>query len=98
MHHPTTCVARREDTARAVMRVETLGNLLKFMNDATLRAKYNKRGNYTLQTPIHLRYFYIQCACLCIWRFACTLDGLLITRSCCLSVETNVGAFSASVY
>lgn len=54
MHHPTTCVARCEDTARAVMRVETLGNLLKFMNDATLRAEYNKRGNYTEQTLIHL--------------------------------------------
>ncbi len=54
MHHPTTCVARREDTARAVMRVETLGNLLKFMNDATLRAEYNKRGNYSLLSKLLL--------------------------------------------
>lgn len=44
MHHPTTCVARCEDTARAVMRVETLGKLLKFLNDARLSGRNITNG------------------------------------------------------
>lgn len=80
MHHPTTCVARCEDTARAVMRVETLGKLLKFMNDATLRAEYRLTNGVTILAKLPFTCVtYIICSFIArLYMHARTLDGLLV--------------------
>lgn len=95
MHHPSTCVARCVDTARAVMRVEeTLGKLLKFMNDATLRAEYRLTNGVTMLDKLPFTCVAsIICtfiARLYIWGF-CTQYGLLERGS-------KSGRFISSVY